>query len=507
MIGFMLAATHGCQEGPTPANVRKASPEIEPLPGTALTVAALAEIYRSALAEPMRYGHMNRSRAELLRAAVDRTEGPQQMMTRYQYASELLSAGDTEEAIRQIEQLMTDGGPENRALSSANKPLFELLALSHLRLGEQRNRRSGNQAEASILPLGKDALHTDEAGSRRAIELYRQILDRFPQDLQTRWLLNIAYMTVGAYPHDVPAAVLIEGIEANADTEFPRFANIAPALGVNVDGIAGGVSLEDFNEDGFIDVLTTARGLNDQMRLFFADGEGGFVDHTGAAGLNGLVGGLNTAHADYDNDGYDDVFIVRGGWLGEYGTHPNSLLKNNGDGTFEDAAVAAGLTSKHPSQTAAWGDFNNDGWIDIFIGNEAGRHGGGSGRSELYLNDGDGTFTEISARVGIDVNEFVKAVAWGDIDNDGLLDLYLSIVDQPNKLYRNRGGTTLDDWHFEEAGASAGVQEPIASFPVFFWDYNNDGWEDLFVASFDIPNSFVAPGMIAAQMLGRRTRG
>jgi hypothetical protein len=504
VVGVLVAC--GSPEPNARLEARKAVPEIEPLPGTAQTALELAAIYRAALAEPMRYGHLNRRRAELLGERVAGTTGGEQMTARFQYASELLNAGETKRAIRQVEQLMEDLGPEGRALSPTTKSVYELLAIAHLRLGEEENRRH-DLAGASILPFMPSTFHTNKKGARQAIGLYQQILDRFPGDLQSRWLLNLAYMSLGLYPHDVPVDVRIAGIEADMNSDVPRFSNVAPWLAVDADGIAGGLSVEDFNKDGFLDILATARGLNDPMRLFFADGEGGFVDHTGAAGLNGLVGGLNTLHADYNNDGYEDVFIVRGGWLGASGNHPNTLLRNNGDGTFEDVAARAGLTSKHPTQTAAWGDFNNDGLVDLVIGNEGGRHGGGTGRCELYLNNGDETFTDVAARVGIDVYEFVKAVAWGDVNNDGLLDLYLSILDQPNKLFLNRGGASPDTWRFEEVGAAAGVERPIASFPVFFWDYNNDGWEDLFVASFDVRQSFGSAGEIAAEFLGLPVQG
>jgi len=439
------------------------------------------------------------------RAEVARTAGPRQSLARYKYAYELLAAGETEIAVREIERLMT--GLEAEAVSSRSKPLFELSAVAYLRLGEQRNRMWSRSAGASILPLTGDAVHTNLEGSRRAISLYGKILDAYPDDLQARWLLNIAYMTIGTYPRGVPEDYLIRGLEAGPDSEIPRFLNVAPALGVDVDGIAGGASLEDFNEDGFIDIMATARGFNDQLRLFLADGRGGFIDQTGEAGLKGLVAGVNTVHADYNNDGFEDVLILRGAWLAADGAHPNSLLKNNGDGTFEDVTARVGLLSYHPTQTAAWGDFNNDGWLDLFIGNETGPSGGGTGHSELYVNNGDGTFTEVSEQVGIYVRDFVKAVAWGDINNDGLRDLYISVLDNPNKLYLNRGGTTPAGWRFEEVGASAGVQEPVNSFPVFFWDYNNDGWEDLFVASFDRILSSTAPGEIAAEYMGRRMKG
>ena len=512
LICLVLGAVSGCREvstsqGDAPQSAREASPEIDPLPGTARMAAELDSIYQTALMEPMRYGHLNRRRAEMWRAKVTRTAGPRQSLARFYYALELLAAGETEIAVREIERLMKDSGLGAEAVSSRSRPLFELSALAYLRLGEQRNRIRNHSAGASILPLTGSAVHTNREGSRRAISLYRQILDAYPDDLQPRWLLNIAYMTLGRYPRGVAADYLIRGLEAAPDAQIPRFHNVAPALGVDVDGFAGGASLEDFNEDGFIDIMATSRGFNDQLRLFLADGRGGFIDQTEAAGLKGLVGGLNTVHADYNNDGFEDVLILRGAWLAADGAHPNSLLKNNGDGTFEDVTARAGLLSYHPTQTAAWGDFNNDGWLDLFIGNETGPSGGGTGHSELYVNNGDGTFTEVSEQVGIYVRDFVKAVAWGDINNDGLRDLYISVLDNPNQLYLNRGGTTPAGWRFEEVGASAGVQEPVNSLPVFFWDYNNDGWEDLFVASFDRILSSTAPAEIAAEYLGRRIKG
>ncbi len=510
LICLVLGAASGCRDVGTPQGeagqgVRTASPEIEPLPGTARMAAVLDSIYRAALKDPMRYGHLNRERAAVWRDEVSRREGPEQSMARYSYAYESLAAGETETAIREIERLMEDSGLAGE-VSPQSKPLFDLLAVAYLRLGEERNRIRNRSPGASILPLVESAVHTDPEGSRRAISLYLQILGAVPRDLEARWLLNIAHMTLGTYPSGVPAEYLIGGLEADPEAEIPRFHNVAPAAGVDVDGIAGAVSLEDFDGDGVIDILATARGFDDQLRLFLADGRGGFVDHTGAAGLNGVVGGLNTVHADYDNDGFVDVLILRGGWLAAEGAHPNSLLKNNGDGTFEDVTDRAGLLSYRPTQTAAWADFNNDGCLDLFVGNETGPTGGGSGHSELYVNNGDGTFTEVAERVGISVREFVKSVAWGDVDNDGLPDLYISVLDRPNRLYLNRGGTTPEDWRFEEVGASAGVQEPIRSFPVFFWDYDNDGWEDLFVAGFDPRLAAAAPAETAAQYMVGATR-
>ncbi|PSQ81222.1 MAG: hypothetical protein BRD40_03570, partial [Bacteroidetes bacterium QS_1_65_9] len=228
------------------------------------------------------------------------------------------------------------------------------------------------------------------------------------------------------------------------------------------------------------------------------DGDGGFVDRTEEAGLTGLVGGLNTVHADYNNDGYEDVFVLRGAWLGEQGRRPNSLLRNNGDGTFTDVTYQADLDAYHPTQTAAWADVNGDGHIDLFVGNESSAKvdpfSGDTASttvsphpSALYLNQGDETFDEVASSAGLDVRAYVKGSAWGDVNNDGRPDLYVSVLGGPNRLFVNQG---LDDEEggptFEERAKEAGVQAPLFSFPVWFWDYNNDGHQDLFVSGFDM---------------------
>jgi hypothetical protein len=153
-----------------------------------------------------------------------------------------------------------------------------------------------------------------------------------------------------------------------------------------------------------------------------------------------LTGGLNLVQADYNNDGFLDVLVLRGAWFGEAGRHPNSLLRNNGDGTFSDVTDEAGLLSFHPTQTAAWFDFDQDGWLDVFIGNETGGSalfGGmresGDHACELYRNNRDGTFTECAAAAGLNVRAFVKGVAAEDCNNDGRMDLYLSVLGQPNR--------------------------------------------------------------------------
>ena len=140
-------------------------------------------------------------------------------------------------------------------------------------------------------------------------------------------------------------------------------------------------------------------------------------------------------------------------------------MRNNGDGTFTDVTHNSGILS-YQTQTACWADFNLDGYLDLFIGNESNskwqdvisknRIGDGYAHpSELYLNNGDGTFTEISQKLGIELDAFVKGATWGDINNDGLPDLFVSINGAPNKLYVNKGGSSINDWHFDEQAEEA----------------------------------------------------
>ena len=164
--------------------------------------------------------------------------------------------------------------------------------------------------------------------------------------------------------------------------------------------------MEDFDNDGFLDIIATSWGLDDPLRYFRNQGDGTFAERTAAAGLTGLVGGLNAVQTDFDNDGFADVLVLRGGWFGADGLHPNSLLRNQGDGTFADVTEAAGLLTLHPTQTAAWADFDNDGWLDLFVGNESSAEE--HHPCELFRNQGDGTFIDVAAEVGLDVDGFVK---------------------------------------------------------------------------------------------------
>ncbi|GIV62631.1 MAG: hypothetical protein KatS3mg044_1497 [Rhodothermaceae bacterium] len=450
-------------------------------------------------ADPRRNVHANRARVRQLRAMPVPADPMQRARYLFELGRELLRAGDNEaavdtlEAVRAVLDNLGDGVPPAIRLG-----VLDELAIAYLRLGEAENCLDGHNPDRCLFPLPPGGVHTRTRGSLHAIALYKELLEAHPDNLNARWLLNVAYMTLGLYPEQVPPRWRIPPDALAPEYELPRFPDIAPDLGVDVLGLSGGAVMEDFNGDGWLDLMASSWGLRDPLRYFERQPDGTFADRTREAGLEGLTGGLNLVHADYDNDGHPDVLVLRGAWLPE--GHPNSLLRNRGDGTFEDVTEAAGLLTLHPTQTAAWGDYDNDGDLDLFIGNESNRQAGVH-PCELFRNNGDGTFTDVAPALGLDVRGYIKAVLWGDVDQDGDLDLFLSDWENPNLLFRNDGPGPDGTWRFTEMGEAAGVREPVESFPAWFWDYDNDGDLDLFVSGWR-----ASSGDMAAEYLGLPVR-
>ena len=408
--------------------------------------------------------------------------------------TELLRAGMTEKAIDEFQNiwLSLDNVRDPRSRKLSRRILLDMLGLSFLRLGEQQNCLLTHTSDACILPISGDGLHVRPTGSQNAIKYFSALLEKYPDDLGAVWLINIAYMTLGKYPMNVPDKWLIPPHVFSSSFGISPFPDVAPASGLATVGLSGGSIMEDFNGDGFLDIAASSWGLRDQLRYFRSNGDGTFSDHTKEAGLIGQVGGLNLAHADYDNDGDRDLLVLRGSWLDEAGLHPNTLLQNNGRGQFADATQTSGLLSFHPTHSASWADYDSDGWLDLYVGNESNFDTFGAAPnkphpSQLYHSNGNGTFTDIAEPAGVDVIGYVKGVAWGDYDNDGSPDLYLSILHSDNVLFHNNIST--DSPHstsdFTDVTTAAGVAEPTASFPTWFWDFDNDGWVDIFVGSFE----------------------
>lgn len=416
-------------------------------------------------------------------------------------ADQILKAGKNEAAIMEFKDIITQ---LNDQLNPNTKPVYELLALAYLRLGEQQNCINTHTSASCVLPIQGEGIYKMPSGSENAIKIYERILATYPDDLQSRWLLNLAYMTLGKWPKSVPKAQLIPESVFKSKGNI-RFNDVAIPLGLDARGISGGVCLDDFDNDGFIDVFVTSYGLLDQCRFFKNKGDGSFVERTKEANLSGIVSGLNTIQADYDNDGDRDILLLRGAWL-VGGNHPNSLLRNNGDGTFTDVTIEAGLLSFCPTQAADWADFDGDGWLDLFIANET-QNPNRPNPCEFYRNNGDGTFSNIAPQLRMDFIGFFKAATWGDINNDQRPDLYISNLYGDNKLLVNRGGTSPADWKFEDIAKKTGTVGSKHTFPSFFFDYDNDGKDDIFCSDFTVDLQDPGPRPYILEVLGKQPKG
>ena len=439
---------------------------------------------------------MNAARARILDETMRQRQGSVPPTLIMERAKELLNAGQNDDAIAMLAEL--EQAARAHHLDPRSKAWTELRmrqAIANLRRAESDNCVEHHNPRSCLFPIAETGVHGNQRGSRAAANVLESLLSENPDSMQARWLLNIAVMTLGDYPQGVPQDFLLDASLFASDADIGRFPDVAAAVGLDVDDNAGGSIVDDFDGDGNLDIMASAMGLQSPLRFFHNNGDGTFSERTHDARLGGLVGGLNIMQTDYDNDGRLDVLVLRGGWMGKGGRYPKSLLRNNGDGTFSDVTEEAGMLSFHPGQTAVWRDFDGDGWLDLFVGNESGEDD--PHPCELFRNDHDGTFTEMAARAGVGLTEFVKGVASGDFDNDGRPDLYVSVRGGPNHLFRNLGPSGSSPLLFQDVTSAAGVAEPIMSFPTWFFDYDNDGWEDIFVSGYYMAD----PGDVARDYL------
>ena len=341
-----------------------------------------------------------------------------------------------------------------------------------LRQGENDNCLDCRGEGACIFPLRPSAIHRDPTGSRLAILHFTEYLQEFPDDVGVRWLLNLAYMTLGEHPAQVPSAYLMTFDHFGSEYDIGRFKDIAHLVGVNRFNEAGGAILDDFHNQGFLDVVVSSFDPAQSMALYRNKGDGTFEDRTEAAGLSKQYGGLNLVQTDYNNDGRLDIFVMRGAWL-QYPMR-QSLLRNNGDGTFTDVTAEAGLLDPVNSIAATWADYDNDGYLDLFICCEI-------GPNRLYRNRGNGTFEEVAPQAGvIGKQKHCKGAAWLDYDNDGYPDLFLNYLDSTAQLFHNnRDGT------FTDVTVAMGIRGPNHGFSCWAFDYDNDGWLDIFATCYD----------------------
>lgn len=458
-------------------------------PGTRRMAELLEKIYRENdwRADP----NKSSERSSYYRSLLATNLKPNDEVTvRLVLASELLHAGQSEAAVSELEDLRAVIAQKSIQLPrDVDRQFHEQLAISYLRIGEQENCAHFHGQRSCIFPIKSSGIHKLPRGAQGAVREYSVLLQQYPADPLYRWLLNVAYMQLGRYPRDVPGQWLIPEKLFESDAKFPEFPEVAMFAGLDVTGRSGGVLMQDFDGDGLLDLMISSSGPLDQLRFFHNNGDGTFTERTREAGLTGEVGGLNLVATDYNNDGHPDVLVLRGGWWGKYGKYPMSLLRNNGNGTFDDVTFDAGLLSLRPTQTAAWADYDNDGWLDLFVGHESSPDD--PNPSQLFHNNRDGTFTEVGQSLGLAEMGYVKGVAWGDFNNDGRPDLYISVNGGKNHLLRNDGPEDpahpdATRWKFTDVARQAGVDKQRNSFATWFFDYDNDGWPDIFVAGYSM---------------------
>ncbi len=283
-----------------------------------------------------------------------------------------------------------------------------------------------------------------------------------------------------------------------------KFTDITGKSGLTRQGWGMGVAVADFDNDGLLDLYVTGYGGN---VLYRNKGNCTFEDVTEKAGVK--VGGFSTgaAWADYDRDGNVDLFVTRYvhvdmDHLPEFGStqfcrfkgipvqcgpwgmigESHFLFRNRGDGTFEDVSKKAGVsnTNLYYGLGAVWGDYDNDGWPDLYVAND-------TTPNYLYHNNHDGTFTDVgllsgTALSGAGQAEGSMGVDFGDYDHDGLLDIIVTnFAEQSSALYHNLGHGQFDD-----VRQSAGIAKdsyPLVGWGTSFFDMDNDGWPGLFAAS------------------------
>ncbi len=284
-----------------------------------------------------------------------------------------------------------------------------------------------------------------------------------------------------------------------------KFTDITKAAGLTRKGWGMGIAVADYDNDGLQDIFVTGYGGN---ALYHNLGNCKFEDVTEKAGVAG--GGFSTgaAWADYDRDGRVDLFVSRYvhadiDKLPEFGNDPrfcrfktvlvqcgpwgmpgesDMLFHNKGDGTFEEVSKKAGVDDPHHyyGLGATWGDYDNDGWPDLYVANDA-------GPNFLYRNKHDGTFEDIGLLAGVALSgdgmqQGSMGVAWGDYLHEGRMSILVTnFVEQGSTLYHNLGNDS-----FADASVRAKIIKPtypLVSWGTSFFDMDNDGWLDIFIAS------------------------
>ena len=341
---------------------------------------------------------------------------PRAVGARVAFSQEALKHGRVDEAVAMVDEaflMAQSAGASPQMLA----PLRRARAIANLRAAEVENCIKRHNRDCCIFPLADGGVHAIGDPVARAAEDYRALLELDPSDLGVRWLFNLCHQALGDWPQAVPAAWLVPPEAFASAYDIGRFRDIASDLGVDANNLCGGSVLEDFDGDGDLDIATSTFDVGGPLLLYRSEDDGSFTDASDEARTSEQLGGLNVISGDYDSDGDVDLLVLRGAWLLDDGRIRNSLLENDGTGVFRDVTRAAGLAlPAAPTQAACWGDYDSDGDLDLFVGNESRMRTRGDGDypSQLWRNEGDGTFVDVAAAAGVRNNAFCKGACWGD---------------------------------------------------------------------------------------------
>jgi hypothetical protein len=289
------------------------------------------------------------------------------------------------------------------------------------------------------------------------------------------WGININSPTRGCSAADYNNDGFIDIMIGNWQTPIMLLKNtgtylmeVAPGAGVNFTSYGGSLNWIDYNKDGKIDVLFANDGMPPRYSFLFRnDNLTSFTNVAYASGIIDSASILCLAAADFNNDGYPDIFAGTQSHVGSPLT--GILYKNNGNGTFTDVADAVQIQTNYYTWGAEWGDYNNDGFMDLFLAST-------TGFNQLYKNNGNGTFSDVAVTAGVNDQGQSYSCGWADIDNDGDLDLYVAKgQNYADKMFRNDNGI------FTDISASVGMGDLRHSSCVSWGDYNRDGFLDLYL--------------------------
>ena len=319
-----------------------------------------------------------------------------------------------------------------------------------------------------------DDHETASIALRKASDLF---INSYTDRLKALWLLRLVHEDRGNADTLPPEYQFYFSVDPASVPSVPRFSDVADSLGVAKVDRGRGSSWFDYDGDADWDLFSV--GIHVEHGLYRND-QGMFTDQTEAMGLADPQGGWGASAADCDNDGDPDLFVTRDAWEG---VAPNSLYRNDGASGFTDIAVDAGVAGPEASFTATWADFDVDGRLDLYVANGVIADGGAN---NLHHNDSMAdaiVFSDVASSVGVADTLKTVGTASGDYDADGWPDIYSVNIGGPNRLFRNQMGAT-GSLGFIDTAPEAGVEFPVeGGYVSFFLDFDNDGALDLFVST------------------------